>query len=366
MRRSRPRKPFACLAAGGLAGALLLARPTPGRAQDTPLPGLIVHRTDDTLDCPDADALAARVARHMGRPALDPGSARARLPAGPALDVQIYRSEEGFTAVVQTGKSTRQLSDKGASCAGLGEALSITLAILLDELPPPPPAPPAPAPTPSPPPPAAPPASPPVAAVTAPPSPAPAPAFTGLSLGASALSTVGTLAHPVSFAGSASLTLTLGRFFAVEAGALIFPTQTVPFPYAVKRPADDTTPTSAQSVDLSLATGLLRGCVTFPLAAAGPRLGGCLGLLAGALHAQGQGFFVDKSSTDPWVAAEGAALFEHRLVWRLSLVTRAALLVPLARRALQVNDVLDPARSTAFSPSPVGAALDLGLRLSIW
>ena len=38
----------------------------------------------------------------------------------------------------------------------------------------------------------------------------------------------------------------------------------------------------------------------------------------------------------------------------------------LARRALQVNDVLDPARSTAFSPSPVGAALDLGLRLSIW
>ena len=360
MQRSRLRCRLPHLLAAGLAGTLFLACADPAHADGGLLPTLTVHRTDDTLDCPDADTLATRVARHMGHPALEPGIARPVDPerSMPGLDVQIYRSEEGFTAVVQTGISTRQLSDKGPSCAGLTEALSITLAILLDELPPLPPAPPAP------PPPAPPAPSPKVPAP--PPPPAPTPPSTGLSLGISVLPTVGTLAHPVSLAGSATLALSFRRFFSLETGAIAFPTQTVPFPYAIKRPLGDTTPVSAQSVDISLTAGLLRGCATAPLWASGPRLGGCLGLLAGALVAQGRGFVTNARSTDPWVAAEGAALLEQRLIWRLSLVSRAALLLPLVRRSLAVNDVNDTTKSVAFAPSPVGGAFDLGLRVSIW
>ncbi len=83
----------------------------------------------------------------MKRPALRPrkdpgGSGKER----PSLDVQIYRSEAGYTAVVQTGEKTRQISDKGATCRGLADAMAITLAILLDtEVPPPEPEPPPPA-----------------------------------------------------------------------------------------------------------------------------------------------------------------------------------------------------------------------------
>jgi hypothetical protein len=374
MRRYPSRRRLPHLPTAALAFALLA--PTRPSFAQAALPSLSVHRTEDTLDCPDADALAARVARHMGRPAVTPGASSGppSTSSTPTFDVQIYRSEQGFTAVVQAGTSTRTLSDRGPRCAGLADALSITLAILLDELPPPPASPPA-SPPPSTPAPSAPPPEPPSREAPSAPPPAPAasttpatipPRSTGLAFGVSILPSIGTLAHPVSVGISGALTLSLGRFFAVEAGALAFPTQTIAFPYAVKRPLGDTTPTSAQSVALTVAAGLARGCAGAPVTARGTRVGACAGLLAGALLGQGRGFVVDKRSTDPWIAAEGSVLVEQPLVWRIVLVSRASLLVPIVRRTLEVSDVLDPSRSTAFAPSPVGGALDLGLRLSIW
>src|SRR6202044_2151878 len=98
-------------------------------------------------DCPDAEALAAAVERQMKHPALDPGA-----PAsGRGLDVQIYRSEVGYTAVIQAAGKTRQLSDRGSTCAGLAAALAVSIAVMLDTEPLPPepepaPDPPAPAP----------------------------------------------------------------------------------------------------------------------------------------------------------------------------------------------------------------------------
>ena len=112
------------------------------------LPPLAVHRTEDSADCPDADALAAAVERQMKRPALDPGAA-APLQGARGLDVQIYRSEAGYTAVIQAGGKTRQLSDRGPTCAGLAAALAVSIAVMLDTEPlppePEPPPPPAPA-----------------------------------------------------------------------------------------------------------------------------------------------------------------------------------------------------------------------------
>src|SRR5262245_56141857 len=114
------------------------------------LPVLVVHRTDDAGDCPDARALAALVARQMKRPALDPDTP----PSGPdrGLDVQIYRSEEGYTSVVQSGGKTRQITDRGATCGGLAAALAVSIAVLLDTDPPPPDPEPPPRPAPEPPP----------------------------------------------------------------------------------------------------------------------------------------------------------------------------------------------------------------------
>ena len=132
----------------GLAALTLLA-PRAAKAEPA-LPDVVVHRTDDAAECPDSAALAARVDRHMKRPALRPR----KDPAGPgqerpSLDVQIYRSEAGYTAVVQTGEKTRQISDKGDTCRGLADAMAITLAILLDTEVPPPPLTPEPTPSPA-------------------------------------------------------------------------------------------------------------------------------------------------------------------------------------------------------------------------
>src|SRR3954469_20154514 len=124
MRRHGPLK-------GALAAAVL-GLAAPAAAAD--LPALVVHRTADTADCPDAAALAALVARQMKRPALEPREAST--PGG--LDVQIYRSEAGYPAVMQAGDKTRQISDQGPTCGGLSAALAVSIAILLDTEPLPP------------------------------------------------------------------------------------------------------------------------------------------------------------------------------------------------------------------------------------
>jgi hypothetical protein len=106
------------------------------------LPRLTVQRTQRSTDCPDADTLAARVNEHMGRVALDT-SVRADRTRG--YDVQILAEDGGYVAILRrAGRAdrARTLSDPGPGCAGLADALSVTLAILLDQAAaPPPPAP---------------------------------------------------------------------------------------------------------------------------------------------------------------------------------------------------------------------------------
>src|SRR5262249_10799358 len=61
------------------------------------------------------------------------------------IDIQIQH-DGGYTAVIQTGNRVRQISDPGPTCAGLADALALTVAILLDvseRAPPPNPPPPA-------------------------------------------------------------------------------------------------------------------------------------------------------------------------------------------------------------------------------
>lgn len=437
------------LGALSLGAALLLSAPradaqAPERAEPRPagplrLPRLSVHRTADSLDCPDAWTLAGLVARHMKRPALEPlDEARAPLPphargGGPqsSLDVQIYRSEEGYTAVVQTEVAAtspqaprgsrlkaRQLSDRGATCAGLAAALSITMAILLDTevpLPPPPPEPLA-APdlglapasaaspassSPSSPRPAAPDRDRPEEAsrlsVTAgrdatgagAASPGPRDAGRGSAsarpeaAGRSAASarsfglTLGFGLNVVEgvlprggLAESGYLELRLGQRFSMDGGMMVFAPQTSPYTTPVKG-AEPGKP----EVETWLTVGIFRGCARFPVFSTPmptpepsdqsppdrTHVGACLGVLAGAIHGEAHNLPQTSPATDPWAAGEASGLLKQRLFGPLALVSRAALLVPFVTRAFRVEG-----GGTAFSPPPVAVRLDAELRLSIW
>lgn len=343
----------------GLAVALSLALPARSAlAAGRPL--LVVHRTEDVSDCPDARTLAGLVAQQMKRPALEPAF---DLPPGDdrGLDVQIYRSGQGFTAVIQAAGKTRKLSDKGSTCEGLAGALAISIAVLLDtELPPDPdPSPPSPAPAP-----ALPPGPPPDARgaaakrASSPPAssssgewPQPAPEDPGppsrkvrVSLSAAPVITVGLLQG---FAGgvASDVELRIGRF-TVGAGVMVLPGVTYAW--------------SSGQVKLDMTTGMIRACGI--VAGDDPmRFVLCVEPMAGALHGSGQGFPVDRTTTLPWGAVSASALFQQKIYGALSWGARASLVVPLVKASFSVDNV-----GTAFSAAPIGGAWNAELRVSIW
>ncbi|MEP7122810.1 MAG: hypothetical protein ABJE95_17930 [Byssovorax sp.] len=367
-----PRGPTTTLALAAISALAILA-PRPARAE-TPLPDLLVHRTEDTAGCPDSAALAARIDRHMKRTAVRPRTDAGTLGKDrPSLDVQIYRSEAGFTAIVQTGEKTRQITDNGATCRGLADALAITLAILLDtEVPPP-----APEPTPPPelppavPSPSSAPATPPVDATPtpapAPPEPAPIEPFPlpprtfRVVAGGGATAATGLLTR-LALGATGHVGLGIGRVFSVEAGFLVLPTQTVPYAGKVKGAPASATPT----IDLQLTSALFRLCATARLVSEDTRAGLCAGALIGTIRGEGRGFVTNQSATDPWIAGNLGAIVEQTLFWRLSLVTRAQVYIPILRRSFTVDNVDAASDPQAFSPASVGAGLDAELRLSIW
>ncbi len=340
---------------------------------ETTLPDLLVHRTEDTADCPDSAELAARVDRHMKRPALRPRTDIAT--AGndqPSIDVQIYRSTAGYTAVVQTGEKTRQITDNGATCRGLADAMAITLAILLDTevaVPPPEPAS-------APDPPRIPftPRLPPMPLVDAKPTPAPVPVEPAgpaplllpsrpfrIVAGAGAIAATGLLTR-LALGGTGHVGLGIGRVFSVELGFFVLPTQTVAYAGKVNGASSTATPT----VDLELTSALFRLCATARLFSEETRAGLCAGALVGTIRGEGRGFVVNHTATDPWVAGNLGAILEQTLFWRLSLVTRASVYVPILRRSFTVDNVDSASDPRAFSSASVGAGLDAELRLSIW
>ena len=352
--------------------ALAILAPRPAHAETT-LPDLLVHRTEDTADCPDSAALAARVDRHMKRPALRPRTDIATPGKDrPSLDVQIYRSYAGYTAIVQTGEKTRQITDNGATCRGLADAMAITLAILLDtEVPLPPPEPPS-----APEPPRIPfaprlppmplvderPTPAPVATESAPVEPFPLPPRTfRIVAGAGATAATGLLTR-LAVGGTGHVGLGIGRVFSVEAGFFVLPTQTVPYTGKVK----GASPTATPTVDLQLTSALFRLCATARLVSEETRAGLCAGALVGTIRGEGHGFVTNTSATDPWIAGNLGAILEQTLFWRLSLVTRASMYVPILRRSFTVDKVDATSDPQAFSPASVGAGLDAELRLSIW
>jgi hypothetical protein len=102
---------------------------------------VLVSRTPEARDCPDVERLSTRVEHIIGR-AFAPRSG-----AAPAILVRadFTRAVGAYEARVELSgarEGERLLRDEGATCDALADAVSVTVALMLDPSQPPPPRPP--------------------------------------------------------------------------------------------------------------------------------------------------------------------------------------------------------------------------------
>ncbi|WP_437585675.1 hypothetical protein [Sorangium sp. So ce1000] len=301
-----------------------------------------------------------------GAMAANAGGALASADGAPELEVRFLHDDATYTAVLQAGGRTRQLSSEvGASCGELVEAVALTIAILLDSDPP------APAPVAFAPAPVA-PAPPPVAPVPAPvaPEPAPAPldpapphppppaARGDVSIELGAAQTVGML-DPLRAAAMADVSLRR-RAWSAGVGAVWLP------------PHDNELTPGVVSLGLAAATA--RGCATIAGDLDGLRLSACVASVLGAVYGAGKGFAPDREASAPWFALGGSAIAEGNFVGSRALgwSARATLLAPVARarftveRRSGIESGAPLTHDVALDPSPVGLLVGLSARVSIF
>jgi len=281
----------------------------------------------------------------MQRPALDPGGADR---FAPLYEVQIFRSDDGYAAIIQSGGLARQLSDPGPTCGELAEALALTLAILLDSE-----APPRAAPTPPPvvtqPQPPPPPVRPP------PPPPLPPRKRWDASLELGAAQSFGVLT-PLSWAFTGEVSLRF-RAFSIGAGAIWLPTRTVE--------------AAPGTVDLGLVAGTARACATVAGELDAPRFSLCGQPMLGVIRGEGNGYTPDRAGIAPWFALGIGALAEGPILGPIGWSARATLTVPVVTQKFTVDrregtGSAELVRTvTAFDPSPLGILLGAGLRVTI-
>jgi hypothetical protein len=89
-----------------------------------------LERGEGAESCPDHDTLAARVDRRVAQGQGSPG-----VPVADSVAIAITQSEGGYVATVSVlgaEGGTRRLVDNNQDCAGLAEALTLTLAMIAD------------------------------------------------------------------------------------------------------------------------------------------------------------------------------------------------------------------------------------------
>jgi hypothetical protein len=336
MRQRRRRAWCEGLPAAALACAATLAlAPAAAQPAARELPPLVVQRAPAASDCPDAAALALRVEKLAGKPAF---VAKADAGGAPAFEVQILKSEEGYTAIVLAAGKSRQIADAGPTCASLADALALTLAILVDADEPPPAAPPAPPPPPPPP---------PVATFVPRPLPPPperaAPRLlvgpsVGLSEGLSgslvpvlALSAEARAAGPLSF--RAGFTWMPSRDFALAPG----------------------------HVEVQLLYGEVAACAGTWRFLGATHLGLCAQLNAGGLRGKGVGYRTTTEVVRPWTSFGLTGLVDVPVVGPLYWSSRLSAFVVAPLEAFDIRGI-----GVAFDPSPVGVLVGTGVGVRIF
>jgi len=119
------------IVAGCLGFLAVVALAPRARAQDIPALSLSVERGSGSEACPDETELAARIEQIRGR----------HSGGTTAYHVAFAREQPGLSATISSGDdatSARVLKTEDATCAALGQAVAVTLALLIDAAAPPP------------------------------------------------------------------------------------------------------------------------------------------------------------------------------------------------------------------------------------
>ena len=247
-------------------------------AQTTPPPPspLDVSRGSDVQDCPDAAHLADDIARIRGVDAA---------PATTGYSVEFARSGSGLSAAIRRGPArtnVRLLEARGQTCAALAHAVAVTLALLFDsdkiggpeakpeEVKPPEPVPIA-APSPTP-------------VIEEPRQERKRRREATITLGGSGL--FGVL-RPASPGLTGELGLEIGRWRTGLGVMWMFPQTLELGPGTVRE---------------SLVSGSMRVCYA-PWRSDRLRFDVCSGALIGVVTAEGRGYSLDQTRTQPWLAA---------------------------------------------------------------
>lgn len=326
-----PREWMRRIAATALcATGLLAARSTaaqPAALHDVPV---VVQRAPAASDCVDAATLAGRVNLLVGRTALIASEA-----AGEsfAFEVQILRSDDGYTAIVLAAGGSRKLDDPGPTCAGLSDALAVTLAVLVDAdekpvaPPPPPPPPPATA-----------------TAVFVPPPPPPSiPPRYGPRLLLSPI-----IAVTSGLSGDAVPAVVLVNDlrvigpFSLLAGFTWMPSQDYPL--------------REGHIEVQLMYGQLAACLSSWRVFGRSRLGGCFQVDVGGIRGKGVGYDETSEITRPWVGLGLTGLADVPIIDPLYWSTRISAFAVPTQEAFQIRGI-----GVAFDPPPVGILVGTGV-----
>ncbi len=312
---------------------------------------LVVTRGEGAEDCPNTDALAARMTAIAGQEIASPADAE---PRATWINVELLRVLAGYRAVISTRgerKGTRTIEDVGSDCKSLSDAVAIALVMLLDpgvslE---PKPAPPTPVAnvTPEPAPPQADPAA--RSARAAADFGAAEPRSTAPRFGAEASggATLAVLEHAVPLLEGGAR-LRLGWWSFGTGVGYVFP----------DRVADDRVAEAPRGVELELVYAYARACGAL-FTNEQSRLELCAEPMAGSLRGEGDGY----SETDPrrllWSAVAATAELYTRLSGPLLWSARVRVLVPVVRHGFSVE--LPEGRARAFTMPPLGGTLSLGV-----
>lgn len=322
-----------------LAPFLLAAMATSSvvRAEQAPLPGptrratLVVTRGAGAEDCPTAQGFAERVGAISTSGSLqsDP-----QQPTDTWVYLELNHDLGRYSASLQLlgrRQGSRILSDVGANCSSLTDAVAVTLALLLDEREPAPSAKTAPA---------FPPQA--VPSAPAPPAPAPAPPRYAIVLGGGAA--FGLLAEPAPWATLGVETL-VGKHVRLGVGGALALPQRVHYLQGY--------------TELSLAWGYARGCALALSTNAGLEVMLCLAPMLGAMSGTGWRYdFVAKKRWS-WLALAGGPQVFGPLAapafWWLSVMAVA----PLTLRGFAVS--VDGKPHDTFVVPRIGALASLGI-----
>jgi hypothetical protein len=324
-------------------GFILAAVAAPAWADSNEGISFDLARGPGTQLCPDHDSLAAQVEKRLSQSHASPHA-----PVADRVTVTIVRAGDAYVASLSIlspdgldGGGTRSLVDTGQDCAGLAEALSLTLAMIADGRPlfavKPPPQVATPHPTPASPHPA------PLAAAPATPPPRRPWELCADVLGASNLLGAPTVGYGV--------------------GAIWHPRpRLVVAMKGLWMPARTIQTQDGGRTRVSIEAGLTRACWgVLPFGGRFfPALCGELG--AGVLQGSSEGYADPKTARRLWLAAGASADAAIRLFKGWSLAAQAGALFPLRNEQFIIGGLPSP----VYGTSHLGWLGEIDLRVRIW